>query len=266
MAATKTDLVVEGLGWKPELPDVRDYSYRHKFMPQRFAAEELPPVVDLRPNMSPVRNQGNIGSCVGFSVCAAVEYLRRTDEDIYSTIYSPLFMYYQARIEEGPEWRTVDAGAYIRLGIKALTKAGASPESNWPYDETKFARTPNKTAYKAAERWKLGSYYRCEGTDAILHALASGKCVVGGFTCYASMFTPEVDRTGRIPVPGRTSGDYVVGGHAICYCGYDRPRGEALFKNSWGSGWGDEGYGRMPLQMVGNPTYSDDFWCLAQEA
>lgn len=31
--------------------------------------------------------------------------------------------------------------------------------------------------------------------------------------------------------------------HAVCLCGWDDEKGAWLFKNSWGDGWGEEGYG-----------------------
>jgi C1A family cysteine protease len=40
-----------------------------------------------------------------------------------------------------------------------------------------------------------------------------------------------------------------VGGHALCFVGYNARRGEFLFANSWGEGWGDGGYGVISYEV-----------------
>ncbi len=42
----------------------------------------------------------------------------------------------------------------------------------------------------------------------------------------------------------------ITGGHAILVCGYDNKRELLKFKNSWGSEWGDNGYGYLPYSDV----------------
>lgn len=41
-----------------------------------------------------------------------------------------------------------------------------------------------------------------------------------------------------------------VGSHAICLCGYDEKRQAFRFKNSWGAGWGEAGYGWITYRYV----------------
>lgn len=65
-----------------------------------------------------------------------------------------------------------------------------------------------------------------------------------------------------------------VGGHAIDAVGYDDSRkiknagpggvatkGAFLIRNSWGTGWGDKGYGWLPYDYVLNGL-AVDWWCL----
>lgn len=46
------------------------------------------------------------------------------------------------------------------------------------------------------------------------------------------------------------SGEGGEGWHAIAICGYDDSTRRLLFKNSWGEGWGDGGYGTIPYDYV----------------
>lgn len=257
---------VKGLGWRPDIPDVRDYQYKGRHKVERPQA--LPPAISLRAMQSPVRDQGSEGSCVGHAIAAGVDYLRRAEKreepqwKADDTIYSPRWVYNRARFYEGPEWVQIDAGAYIRFGIKGINKEGVPPESSWRYVPGEFSVEPTFFAESQKRRWKLGSYTRCTSLDQTLNALAAGRPVVFGFTCYANMFGASASETGIIPMP---SGG-VLGGHAVLAVGYDMNRRAVEFKNSWGPDWGDQGYGWIPFDFIGNTNLSDDHWALISEA
>jgi C1A family cysteine protease len=91
-----------------------------------------------------------------------------------------------------------------------------------------------------------------------------------GFTVYGSY--TQAESTGKIPYP--SPHDRQVGGHAVIAVGYDDnmeiknaapgcapTRGAVHFRNSWGSGWGDQGYGWIPYDYVTN-TLAIDWWSL----
>src|SRR5690349_6256265 len=61
--------------WRPDLPDQRDFLFSEKIS----AAVRLPFLVDLRPQCSPVVNQGQIGSCTGNALAGALEFLELAD-------------------------------------------------------------------------------------------------------------------------------------------------------------------------------------------
>jgi C1A family cysteine protease len=249
------------MGWLPDQPDNRDYVYEQRM--RMMSTAQLPTTVSLRTNCSPVRNQRDIGSCTGFAVAAGVEYLRRTDEDKFKTIYSPMFLYYEAR--KAINLIDQDSGCYIRDAVKTINKIGVPPESVCKYyePEMNFRRKPPARAYREAARWRIDEYYRCTSLLQILDALAKGYPVVGGFTCYSNMWGSNTWNTGLVPMPTSTS--YSMGGHAVLFMGYDRNAGTLNFKNSWGTQWGDNGYGRLPFGYV-EQGMSGDFWALTRES
>jgi len=69
---------------------------------------------------------------------------------------------------------------------------------------------------------------------------------------------PRVRRTGVVPVP--TYRDPLRGGHAVLAVGYDHARRLITFRNSWGSAWGDRGYGYLPYAFFASPSLTWDFW------
>lgn len=236
--------------WKRDIKDTRD----HQFAP-RLGAASLPTKVDLRPNCSPVEDQGDIGSCTGNAIASVIEYLYRKAKRTVDV--SRLFIYYEERLLEG----TIgyDSGAYIRDGIKVVNKKGAPLESYWPYVERKFTYKPTQTAYTDALKRKAIAYQRVADFNGVKSAVAQGYPVVIGFDVYASFESEEVARTGQMPYPN-TATEELLGGHAVVIVGYDDSTQKFIVRNSWGSSWGDKGYFYMPYQVIKNTSMSEDFW------
>lgn len=268
-----------GIGWKGFYADHRDLHFADRRRMRQLAV--LPDHVDWYEHQSPVRNQKDEGSCVGHGVSAGVDWLRRTEHRTDAshaaadTVYSPRWTYRWARQLEGGSAETVDGGAYVRLGVKAMAKVGICQESSWRYISGQFADEPPFFAKSQAHRWRLGEYNACDDITAILNALADGHPVVGGFECHTGMWTREVDRTGMLPMPGPR--DREDGGHCVLFCGYDRNirvqgsavPGVLLFKNSWsetwGSAFGHRGYGLLPMEFM-HRRLADDMWAMIAEA
>src|SRR5215510_6651839 len=121
-------------GWVPDLPDHRDLSYS---APAQFLMA-LPTSIDLTSKCPPVYDQGQLGSCTGNAIAAAVQFAREKQKLQPDFVPSRLFIYYGERVIEGSV--ESDSGAQIRDGIKVVAKLGAPPESDWPYDISKFAQ------------------------------------------------------------------------------------------------------------------------------
>lgn len=241
-------------GWRPDTPDQRD----HRFALARAAAPvELPAVVDLRWAMPPVRDQGNLGSCTGVAIAAAIEYALTLERRRITP--SPLFIYYAERFLENSV--AVDAGAEIRSGIKACSKIGVCTETAWPYDPARFAELPPEPARSEAAAHRVITYMRVPPSLHLLRAaLVKRLPVVIGFAVYESFESNAVALSGHAPMPG--PGEAMLGGHAVLLVGYDMPNGRWILRNSWGTDWGDKGYFTLPLPYLLNTDLADDFWAI----
>lgn len=267
-----------GLGWHRDLPDFRDHTAQADEVAQilakskslRAAAKKIPASVDLRQWCSPIENQGSLGSCTANAGVGLLEYFERRAFGKHLD-GSRLFLYKATRNLLG--W-TGDQGAYLRSTMKAMVLFGVPPEAHWAYKVTKFDDEPPAFCYAFAQNYKAFKYYRLDppGTpksqllNAIKTNLAAGLPSMFGFTVYSSI-PPVGDGKGEIPFPQK--GDTVEGGHAIVAVGYDdaktigKSKGALLIRNSWGAGWGVQGYGWLPYAYVENGL-AVDFWSLVQ--
>jgi len=241
-------------GWLPQLPDHRD----HKFT-LSFDETVFPPLIDLRPHMPPVYDQGQIGSCTANGIAAAIQYDQIKNKNKWQFEPSRLFIYYQERVIEG----TVDSdsGAMIRDGVKACATIGACADFRWPYDVTKFTEKPSNWAYWSAGVHKITNYASVgQNLNSLKSALLAGFPVVFGFTVYSAFESAEVATTGMLPMPGPS--DTILGGHCVLIVGYDDSKQSFIVRNSWGSGWGLSGYFYMFYSYVTNPDLASDFWVI----
>jgi C1A family cysteine protease len=241
-------------GWIPDQPDQRDHLYA---APQEFLAA-LPPRADLRRRCPPVYNQGALGSCTANAIAAAVEF-ERMKQKLSIFVPSRLFIYYNERVIE----HTVksDSGAQLRDGIKTVASIGACPEPEWPYVIAKFANQPPQRTYRDAALDRAVSYQSIvQDLNQMKGCLASGYPFVFGFTVYQSFESPAVARSGHAPMPAW--GERPIGGHAVMAVGYDDAAQWFLVRNSWGKGWGLNGYFTLPYTYLIQPGLSSDFWTI----
>jgi C1A family cysteine protease len=257
-----------GYGWIPDLPDARD----HMFSLSPVALIDLPSRVDLRDGCPKVYDQGRIGSCTANAIAAAFEFclLKQALPDF---LPSRMFIYYNERAVEGNI--AVDAGAMLRDGIKSVAKAGTCTETEWPYDDTPADRLtglfpphahavtrPTDVCYRSALHNRITSYRRLpRDLNQYRACLAGGQPFVFGFSVYESFEGAEVARTGIVRMP--ESGERVVGGHAVMAVGYEDRERCFIVRNSWGVGWGNQGYFTMPYEYLTNRGLASDFWTLS---
>lgn len=276
--------LITSFGWLPDMPSIKDYTAEHDNVKLQLEAVHevkgrapgLPATVDLRAWCSPIENQLNLGSCTANAGVGMLEYYERRafGKDIDA---SRLFLYKATR--DLLKW-TGDTGAFLRSTMQALVLFGVPPEDYWPYVVANFDIEPSAFLYSFGQNYQALKYYRLDppGTakPALLASiktnLAAGLPSMFGFTVYSSYNQASVANQGAIPYP--VVSDRVVGGHAIMAVGYNdslqirnaaqgavATTGALLIRNSWGTGWGNGGYGWLPYAYVLNGL-ATDWWAL----
>ncbi len=269
------EMKLGAMGWQRDLPDFRDFTTETEEVqelvaqsqPFKASAKEMPKSVDLK-QYCQIQNQGRLGSCTANAGVSLMEYYQRRAFGHFLD-GSRLFLYKTTRNLLG--W-TGDTGAYLRSTMKSMVLFGIPPEKYWEYNIADFENEPPAFCYSLAQSYQAKLYYRHDSpgmsTSKVLASvkryLAANLPCMFGFTVYDSM--PGLgEGTGEIPFPEQN--DKAVGGHAVVAVGYDdnkrigRRKGALLIQNSWGTGWGEKGFGWLPYAYV-EAGLAVDFWSL----
>lgn len=245
---------VPGYGWVPDVPDRRDLL----FSAPTAVLATLPKQVSLRPGCPEVYDQGQLGSCTANAIGAAFEFDQKK-QNLTDFMPSRLFIYYNERAIEGTV--DFDSGAMIRDGMKTINQLGVCSERDWAYDPAAFRDKPSVACYQDAAKHQALEYRSVlQDLHQLQGCLASGYPVVFGFSVYDSFESQAVARSGIVPLPRR--GEKLRGGHAVLAVGYDDADQTFSVRNSWGTGWGEQGYGTMPYSYLTSTGLASDFWVL----
>jgi C1A family cysteine protease len=278
-----------GLGYLPDIPKAEDYTEQHPQVAELLsrtrlktraagtrsaaATATLPAKMNLRTYFSTVEDQGGLGSCTANAAVALLEYFEKRASGRYINA-SRLFVYKTERDLLGFKG---DTGAYLRTAMEALVLFGAPPERYWPYDprpaasNTHYDVEPPAFCYAFGANFQGTKYFRLDGpgvtaTETLANIRAS---IAGGFPCmFGFPVYPEYDN----PLPGALiaypgPGSSSRGGHANVAAGYDDDlmingdKGALLVRNSWGTSWGDAGYGWMSYKYV-TQGLANDWWTM----
>jgi hypothetical protein len=220
--------------------DPRSLAYAHGVLP-KAAIQSV-----SWTRRAPILDQGQLGSCTGNAGTGALG----TDSAGRTASTSVTISAAGAAASHG----LFTAGSHVldetfAVALYSLATLLDSIPGQYPPDDTGSSGLGVAKALQALGLAK--GYTHAFSIDALNSALQQGPVLIG-IEWLNSMFNPAAD--GRIPVD-QTSG--VAGGHELELCKFDATAGEYWVANSWGTSWGQQGYGYL--------TTADLTWLLSQQ-
>jgi len=207
-----------------------------------YNAPVLPSSIDLSSNFPIPGDQGQQNSCVGWATAYALKsYQERLEMgwllNTKEHVFSPAFVYNQINGGE-------DNGSSMIEALELIRDKGAATLATMPYDVNDYTTQPNYQATQEAAKYKAIGFQKLNDILSIKSALANRSPVIAGISLYDSIYSVR-------EVYNSATGSY-LGGHAITITGYDDNKYGGAFKiiNSWGQGWGDNGYFWMPYAFA----------------
>lgn len=237
------------------------------------AMPPLPQSFSIRSEMTSVEDQGSQGSCTSFCVAACLEHIHQRDLA-------------EAQITHEAEKAYDDCteGLAVIHAYQICKSPGSVDESLWSYDpaQTCWINPPNlggATRYRFNE---IGYIYNRPRSQVLagIKSPTSLPATPGlpiSTSIQQQIFARRKAVSVSVPVVWASwpwSGDITMpspsllaefvqsmsppntaGWHCIAICGWDNSTGRFIFKNSWGTFWGNSGYGTIPYQYL--ELYSD---------
>ncbi|CAI8028131.1 Dipeptidyl peptidase 1 [Geodia barretti] len=215
----------------------------------RLAASQLPDSFDWRDRdgedfVSPIRNQGQCGSCYAFASMAMMESrLRVLTNNSLQVVLSPQDVVGCSEYSQGCE-----GGFPYLIAGKYAQDFGAVEESCFPYtgkDSDCISET-SCTRYYGTDYYYIGGYYgACNEPQMRLELVKNGPIAVSFEVLNDFMHY----KGGIYRHTGLTDGfnPWEITNHVVLVVGYGSEGGVPFWivKNSWGEDWGEEGYFRI---------------------
>ena len=226
------------------------------------ATAALPSSVDRRAPWWTINDQEDTGSCVGWATAdGLVRWTMVTAGRLANTEQlSPRYVWMASKETDAstarPESFIEEAGTTLKAAVDVARKYGVATMTDLPFHlGTKMFTGSENTFYARCAQRKVNSYFNL-GTNLNQWKawLASTGPILAAFSVDESWDNAGANG-GKIDTFKPAT---VRGGHAICIVGY-RTDGRFIVRNSWGTTWGDQGFGYLKPSYITAAFYPESY-------
>ena len=234
-------------------PDNRDYIFNFQ-IPKNFTQTKQ----DWSTFVNEVLDQGQVNGCTTNAMSKALQiqenfYNWTKNIDQSNPLRSRLYIYYKARQDFPGRTPMTDSGTSLRATMKIATRE-LPYEYEWPYDLVNLNVEPPVTLDKTNLAGnQVLSYYRVPINIDMMKSALTKNVLIVRFDC-----PPKLPNDHGVLKP--LDKNSVVGGHSVVIVGFDDNTKQFKFLNSWGTKWGDNGFGYLPYDYISD--YITDIWTL----
>ena len=196
----------------------------------------LPKSVDITASLPSPRAQGETDTCTSWAAtyAAASAALRRTHPEQPQLALSPAFTYPLAG-----GGRFCRGSTYISKTLDVLRDTGALPLQDFAFDPGGCGRQPSPAQRDRAATFRITGWQKVDAHNlsAVKAQLAERRPVIFGMSV-----GPVFNQFRGGGVFNTIEIDSSTTGHSMVLVGYDDSRDAFRLMNSFGRGWGDQGY------------------------
>jgi hypothetical protein len=179
--------------------------------------------------MTSIRNQAGCGSCVAFGILGAVEAVVQIETgQPFNVDLSEAFLFFCGG-------GTCDTGWFVNEAAKYLVNNGVPDEACFPYQDYDMDCSDKATNWRDRLVHVADYGTVSDNVGFIKEALIEHGPLVTTMTVYRDFYYYHEG----VYEPVSTD---LEGYHAVAIVGYNDDPGYWICKNSWGAGWGEEGW------------------------
>jgi C1A family cysteine protease len=252
-AAARPKRVKRVLNVVPSRDTDFDWAFEHADAAGLLAAPPaIPKSKDLRETWWKVGDQGSTGSCVGWATADSLLrwHFVKTGKIKNTELMSKRFVWMASKETDeytsAPTTFIENSGTSLKSALDVARKFGSVREAVLPFDAGALYPGTPETFYALAAGLKIDSYFNLSlskggSIDAWRRWLATKGPILTRLDVDRTWDDADVNKGNMDVYKPNTK----RGGHAVSLVGYTADR--FIVRNSWGTGWGDKGFGYASL-------------------